>query len=33
VGIEDVNDLIEDLEQAFARAISVRHKKVVALGR
>jgi cystathionine beta-lyase len=33
VGIEDVNDLIEDLEQAFASAVSIRHKKVVALGR
>jgi cysteine-S-conjugate beta-lyase len=32
VGIEDVDDLIEDLEQAFARAVTIRLKKVVALG-
>lgn len=32
VGIEDVDDLIEDLAQACSRAVSARHKAVVALG-
>ncbi len=33
IGIEDVDDLIEDLQQAVLRAVSVRDKRVVSLAR